>query len=235
MIMRGVMEEKTNRIVELLTSSVKPFQLLMGKIIGVGAVGLTQFILWMILIAIVYMAGIPVLAVVMGGNVPQMGQIKGNEVDPDTLLSFIKNIHQLPLTEMAILFPFYFLGGFLLYGALFAAVGAAVGEDGDQQSLIFPIMIPIIISIIIGGNVINNPDSRLGFWGSLIPFTSPVVMSTLLPFKPVWWQLALSIALLIGGFIFTTYIAGRIYRVGILMYGKKIRMKDLGRWIFAAG
>jgi ABC-2 type transport system permease protein len=121
----------------------------------------------------------------------------------------------------------------LLYGSLYAAVGAAMGEDSDQQSLMIPITVPIIISIIIAANIMNNPDSRLGFWGSIIPFTSPVVMCSLLPFRPEWWQIAISVVFLITGFIFTTYIAGRIYRVGILMYGKKVTLKEMGRWIFA--
>ncbi len=233
MIMKGVMEEKTNRIVEVLTSSVKPFQLLMGKIIGVGAVGLTQCILWVLLMALIFMVGLPLIGISAGSQASHMPQMKGADIDPDSFAAVIANISQLPLFEMAILFPVYFLGGFLLYGSLFAAVGAAMGEDGDQQSLMVPITIPIIISFGIALNVINNPDSPLGFWGSLIPFTSPVVMSSMLPFRPAWWQIMLSIALLIGGFIFTTYIAARIYRVGILMYGKKIRLKELGMWIFA--
>jgi ABC-2 type transport system permease protein len=219
--------------VEVLTSSVKPFQLLMGKIVGVGAVGLTQFILWMLLTAVVYMFALPLLGISMANNPAHMSQVSGAEVDPDNVMELIKNIHQLPLLQMGILFPFFFLGGFLLYGSLFAAVGAAMGEDGDQQSLMVPITVPIIISIFIAINVINNPDSKLGLWGSLIPFTSPVVMSTMLPFRPAWWQVGLSMIFLVGGFVLTTWVAARIYRVGILMYGKKIKMKEMARWVFA--
>lgn len=233
LIMRGVMEEKTNRIVEVLTSSVKPFQLLMGKIVGVGAVGLTQFILWMLLTAATYIFVLPVLGISVPHGHPYAAQANAPDIDPDTISGIVSNIHQLPLVEMGILFPFFFLGGFLLYGSLFAAIGAAMGEDGDQQSLVFPVTVPIIISFFIAMNVINNPDSKLGFWGSLIPFTSPVVMSAMLPFRPPWWQVALSMILLVAGFIFTTWIAARIYRVGILMYGKKIRLKEMGRWILA--
>lgn len=234
MIMKGVMEEKTNRIVEVLTSSVKPFQLLMGKIIGVGAVGLTQFILWGILTTCVYTIALPMLGIAVGSSQqPMPGQMQSSEVDPDILMSFAQNLKQLPLMQIMVLFPFYFLGGFLLYGSLFAAIGAAIGEDGDQQSLMIPVTVPIIISIFIAINVINNPDSTLGLWGSLIPFTSPVVMSALLPFSPPWWQIALSMLLLAGGFIFTTFIAARIYRTGILMYGKKIKIKEIARWIFS--
>ncbi len=233
MIMKGVMEEKTNRIVEVLTSSVKPFQLLMGKIIGVGAVGLTQFMLWGVIMFFMYTIVLPWLYLGLGNGTPPPTQMQGGEVDMDMIALIRQNISQLPLTQIMILFPIYFLGGFLLYGSLFAAIGAAMGEDGDQQSLMIPVTVPIIISIIIAINVINNPDSSLGLWGSLIPFTSPVVMSALLPFSPPWWQIALSMLLLIGGFVFTTFIAARIYRTGILMYGKKIKMKEIARWIFS--
>lgn len=234
MIMKGVMEEKTNRIVEVLTSSVKPFQLLMGKIIGVGAVGLTQFMLWGAIMFLLYTLVVPWLYLSLGnGAPPPATDMQGAEVDMDMIALVRHNISQLPLMQIMVLFPFYFLGGFLLYGSLFAAIGAAMGEDGDQQSLMIPVTVPIIISIIIAINVINNPDSSLGMWGSLIPFTSPVVMSALLPFSPPWWQIALSMLLLAGGFVLTTFIAARIYRTGILMYGKKIKMKEIARWIFS--
>lgn len=233
MIMKGVMEEKTSRIVEVLTSSVKPFQLLMGKIIGVGAVGLTQFILWIVLMfGVNIVAGI-IFGVALNSHQPTIGNMQSSGMDAEDIQLVMKNLSSLPFTQIIIFFPLYFVGGFLLYGSLFAAVGAAMGEDGDQQSLMVPITIPIIISIFIAINVINNPDSALGFWGSIIPFTSPVVMSALLPFRPEWWQIALSLFLLVGGFILTTYIAAKIYRMGILMYGKKITLKEIGRWIFA--
>jgi ABC-2 type transport system permease protein len=233
MIMKGVMEEKTSRIVEVLTSSVKPFQLLMGKIIGVGAVGLTQFILWIVLMfGVNVIVGI-IFGVTVGSQQPAMGTMQGTGIDADEMQLVMKNLSSLPFMQMAIFFPLYFLGGFLLYGSLFAAVGAAMGEDGDQQSLMVPITVPIIISIFIAINVINNPDSALGFWGSIIPLTSPVVMSALLPFRPAWWQIAMSLVLLAGGFVLTTYIAAKIYRVGILMYGKKISFKEMARWIFS--
>lgn len=233
MIMKGVQEEKTNRIVEVLTSSVKPFQLLMGKILGVGAVGLTQFILWMVFSVVVYFIGGLLLGPHLVANAGNIGTTANPNVDPDVVAGAIQGVRDLPLQQIFILFPLYFLGGFLLYGSLFAAIGAAMGEDSDQQSLMIPVTVPIIISILIAVNVINNPDSSLGFWGSIIPFTSPVVMSALLPFKPAWWQIALSLLLLVGGFILTTYVAAKIYRTGILMYGKKITMKELFRWILA--
>ncbi len=233
MIMKGVMEEKTNRIVEVLTSSVKPFQMLMGKILGVGAVGLTQFVLWILLMFGVNLISGAIFGIALSHPASGMGQLQNSGVEPDDILAITQNISSLPILQIVILFPLYFLGGFFLYGSLFAAVGAAMGEDGDQQSLMIPITIPIIIAIMIAINVINNPDSALGFWGSIIPFTSPIVMSALLPFRPEWWQIALSLVLLIGGFLLTTYVAAKVYRAGILMYGKKIKLKEIIRWIFS--
>ncbi len=234
MIMKGVQEEKTSRIVEVLTSSVKPFQLLLGKIMGVGAVGLTQFVLWILLTMVVSVVVLPVLGITMASNPAALNNMNTQDIDPDSLNMMLSQLPNLPVTQIFILFPLFYLGGFLLYGSLFAAVGAAMGEDGDQQSsLMIPVTVPIVISVFIAINVVNNPDSPLGFWGSVIPFTSPVVMSTMLPFNPGWKQIALSIALLIGGFILTTYIAAKIYRVGILMYGKKITLKEMARWVFS--
>lgn len=233
MIMKGVMEEKTNRIVEVLASSVKPFQLLMGKIIGVGAVGVTQFILWGILMAGTVFIIAPLLGLPMSSMQSMPSQPPVEAIDQDSVQALAQTFRSLPLMQILVFFPFYFLGGFLIYGSLFAAIGAAIGEDGDQQSLMIPVTVPIIISIFIAINVINNPDSALGMWGSLIPFTSPVVMSALLPFGPPWWQIALSLLFLVSGFVFTTFIAARIYRTGILMYGKKVKMKEIAKWIFS--
>ncbi|MFN8285199.1 MAG: ABC transporter permease [Chitinophagales bacterium] len=235
MIMKGVQEEKTNRVVEILTSSVKPFQLLMGKIMGVGAVGLTQFILWIVFITLINVAVLPILGMNMSHYSAPAGGMSGAEVDPDNVMEIVQGFKQLPFAQIVVVFPLLFLGGFLLYGSLFAAVGAAMGEDGDQQSLMVPLTVPIVVSILIAINVINNPDSALGFWGSIIPFTAPVVLSARLPFIHDWKQIALSLTLLFAGFLFTAFIAGRIYRIGILMYGKKIKLRDLLSWIFAKG
>ncbi len=236
MIMKGVQEEKTNRIVEVLTSSVKPFQLLMGKILGVGAVGLTQFVLWILLTFFVNIFVLPLLGITMADS-PSAAtmQSSGPEMDPESVQAMVYSLRELPFTQIILLFPLYFLGGFLLYGSLFAAVGAAMGEDSDQQSLMIPITLPIIISIFIAMNVVNNPDSSLGLWASLIPFSSPIVMSALLPFHQPVWKVALSLLLLIAGFVFTTFIAARIYRTGILMYGKKVKFIEILRWIFSKG
>ncbi len=235
MIMKGVMEEKTSRIVEVLTSSVKPFQLLMGKIIGVGAVGLTQFVLWIALMFLVNLIAGAIFGVALSSSSASAGALNSShaDIDMDEMQTIISNISTLPFRQIIIFFPVYFLGGFLLYGSLFAAVGAAMGDDGDQQSLMVPITIPIVLSVFIAINIVNNPDSSLGFWGSVIPFTSPVVMSALLPFNPVWWQILLSVLFLIGGFVATTYIAAKIYRTAILMYGKKVTIREMGNWIFS--
>ncbi len=236
MIMKGVQEEKSNRVVEILTSSVKPFQMLMGKILGIGAVGLTQFVLWVLLIIVINVFVMPLMGIAVGAHTPGPGAMQGaGQMDPDDIQKIWQGFHDLPLTQIAILFPLFFLGGFLLYGSLFAAIGAAIGEDGDQQSLMIPVTVPIVISIFIAINVIQNPDSPLGFWGSLIPFTSPVVMSAMLPFVHDWRHIAASLVLLVLGFLITVFIAGRIYRVGILMYGKKISLKEMVRWIFTKG
>jgi ABC-2 type transport system permease protein len=233
-IMKSVMEEKTNRIIEVLISSVKPFQLMMGKIIGVGAVGLTQFALWGVLMVGVQVILLPILGIHTASHMPTPGamEMAGSGAE-DQIGDFAKGFAALPFGQIALLFPLYFLGGFLLYGSLFAAVGAAIGEDGDQQSLVFPITIPIIVSIMIMINVLQNPDGSMGFWGSIIPFCSPVVMPALLPFKPDWWQIALSLVLLVLGFIGTTLLAAKIYRTGILLYGKKVNMKEILKWAFA--
>ncbi|MBX2903621.1 MAG: ABC transporter permease [Chitinophagales bacterium] len=230
MIMRGVKEEKTNRIVEVLISSVKPFQLMLGKIIGIGMVGLTQFVLWAILITLsnFFMAivlGITVNSPMAIPASPQAGNIDADEIR--LLLSHVSEIHFLPLT---LVFLFFFIGGFLLYGALFAAIGAAVNDDGEMQSLTLPVTIPIIVSIVLLSNVIGEPDGNIALWASIVPLSSPIIMPSIMPFEPPLWQILLSAILLVGGFLFTTWLAARIYRTGILMYGKKVTLKELLKW-----
>jgi len=232
MIMKSVQEEKTNRIVEVLASSVKPFQLLMGKILGVGAVGITQIVLWMALMFVVNIVVGVLFGISIGSQVQVPNTMPAGAMDADDLNRMMLNVSALPFKRIMILYPIYFLGGFLLYGSLFAAIGAAMGEDSDQQSLMLPVSLPIIISVIIAINVVNNPDSSLGFWASLIPFTSPVVMSAMLPLVNNWVQIAASLVLLVAGFLLTTFIAARIYRVGILMYGKKVKISEILRWVF---
>jgi ABC-2 type transport system permease protein len=234
-VMRSVMEEKSNRILEIMASSVKPFQLMMGKIIGVGMVSITQFILWAILIFITNL----ILTAVFSANLAEIQQlamsqsVNAQEQSPDQYeialaLASLKDINFL---QIGFLFLLYFLGGYLLYGALFAAIGAASGEEQDSQSLTFIVSLPIIISIFIMMTAIQEPENELAFWGSVIPFTSPVVMPALVPFGVPWWQIIASLLMLVAGFVFTTWLAAKIYRVGILMYGKKITIKELIRWL----
>jgi ABC-2 type transport system permease protein len=221
-VMMGVMEEKTNRIAEVIVSSVKPFQLMMGKILGIGLVCLTQVLLWIVFIFLIYNIS------TASGTSDAMSGIVGQIQDVLTGTN-------MPLILSC--FVFYLLGGFFFYSSLFAAVGSAVNEDmREAQSLSFPLMMPIIFSILIMGGVIRDPTGPLAFWGSMIPFTSPIIMMVRLPFgvpgTVPWWELALSMSILVGGFIFTSWFAGKIYRTGILMYGKKPSWKELIKWGF---
>ncbi len=214
--MRSVIEEKTSRIVEVIISSVKPFQLMMGKIIGVGAVGLTQFLIWIVLTLIIYQSGITIY----GGDMQQNNLMS-------MIVAMIATIN-FPLLLGA--FLFYFIGAYFFYGALFAAVGSAVDSDSDAQQFQLPITLPLILSIILLSAILRDPHGNLAFWASVIPFTSPVVMMMRIPFDPPAWQIALSMVMLVLGFIFTTWLAGRIYRVGILMHGTKVNYRILAKW-----
>ncbi|MGZ3859624.1 MAG: ABC transporter permease [Flavisolibacter sp.] len=241
MVMRGVMEEKTNRIAEVVISSVKPFQLMMGKIIGIGAVGLTQFLIWIVLIFGISSLMVSFIPADVLHQVQQQGtQLSGSAAQTSEAL---RTIASAKLSLSAVNWPmvigcfiFYFIGGYLFYAALFAAVGSAVNEDAqDAQSLTFPITMPIIIGIIIMMNSINDPTSSLAQWSSLIPFFSPIVMMSRIPFgvpdTVPYWQLGLSMVLLVAGFLFTTWLSAKIYRTGILLYGKKPTWKEMIKWI----
>ncbi len=250
-IMRGVIEEKTSRIIEVIISSVKPFQLMMGKVIGIAAVGLTQFLLWIVL-SLIVVSGVQAAFGVKPPPTPieQMASGRnaaiGEEIDDDAeaqaqddakaakmLSESMTAISNLNLPLILGCFLFYFLGGYLLYGSLFGAIGAAVDNETDTQQFMFPITIPLIISFIMSYTlVLKNPDGPVAFWMSIIPLTSPIVMMVRVPFGVPAWELLLSMALLALGFIFTTWIASRIYRIGILMYGKKINYKELSKWLF---
>ena len=241
MVMRGVMEEKTNRIAEVIISSVKPFQLMLGKIIGIGAVGLTQFFIWIILISI--------LSIIFTSSIPpellqqvrdaQQGAPGSLQQTSEAMQNMAEIKNQLTTINWPIVvscFIFYFLGGYLFYASLFAAVGSAVNEDAqDAQSLSLPITLPIILAIIIMVNSINDPSSSLATWSSIIPFFSPIVMMSRIPFgvpdTVPYWQLGLSILLLVAGFLFTTWLSAKIYRTGILLYGKKPSWKEMIKWI----
>jgi ABC-2 type transport system permease protein len=240
-VMRGVIEEKTSRIVEIIISSVKPFQLMLGKIVGIALVGLTQFLLWIaltgIIISIAQVALNQTIDVADTATIEEVMKEQGaGNVDTANMGQQIQAIiDEIPIVTLLISFLFYFLGGYLLYGALFAAIGSAVDSEADTQQFMMPITIPLIFSFVVAQSVIQNPDGAMAFWLSLFPLTSPVIMMVRIPFGVETWELLLSMFLLVLGFIGTTWIAGRIYRTGILMYGKKINYKELWKWLFYKG
>jgi ABC-2 type transport system permease protein len=215
-VMRGVIEEKTNRIIEVVISSVKPFQLMLGKIIGVGLVGLTQFGAWIILSVI---------------STKIAGHALNSPASPMT--GALAVLQTIPFGYIMGCFIFYFLSGYLLYAALFAAVGSAVDSETETQQFMFPITLPLLFTYFLSVSVLfRAPDSTLAVWLSMIPFTAPIAMMVRIPFDPPPWQVALSMCMMVIGFLFTTYVAARIYRVGILMYGKKASYKELVKWFF---
>lgn len=233
-VMRGIIEEKTSRIVEVVISSVKPFQLMMGKIIGIGLVGLTQFMLWIVLSASLMTVATTILfkdkVEQVKSEMPMSKQVEAVSNNGPGM-DIVKAVQTVQWTYILPVFIIFFLGGYMLYSALFAAVGSAVDSDTETQQFMLPITLPLLFTYIMSFSfIVNNPDSSLSFWLSIIPFTSPIAMMVRLPFGVPNWELALSIFLLIGGFIFTTWVASRIYRVGILMYGKKVSFKELGKW-----
>ena len=242
-VMKGVIEEKTNRIIEVLVSSVKPFQFLLGKIIGVAAVGLVQFLIWvvfgLVLILVMqtfFLPGIDLEALRNAGNLAgglpdiagtgnlsaekmQIIQKVAMTIDPIFIIKFLAS------------FLFYFIGGYLLYASLFAAIGAAVDNETDSQQFLTPLSIILVIGLYIGFAAMKSPESPMVFWSSLIPFTSPIVMLVRIPFGVPTWEILTSMALLIVSFIFFTWLSGKIYRIGILMYGKKVTWKELYKWL----
>ena len=236
MVMRGVMEEKTSRIVEIIISSVKPTQLMMGKIIGIALVGFTQFALWVSLTFVISSVATTLLVNPADINPADMANgsemlIQEAEMNQVGFASVFEQLESINITFLLVMFLFYFIGGYLMYGSLFAAVGSAVDSETDSQQFMLPITLPLIFSFIALQTILENPDSSLAFWCSIIPFTSPIVMMGRLPFDPPLWEIGLSMVLLIFGFIFTSWLAGRIYRVGILMYGQKVNYKILWKWI----
>lgn len=247
-VMRGVLEEKTNRVVEVIISSVTPFQLMMGKIIGIALIGLTQFVAWLILtIGISTMAqqvfltpGINAATVAAPANImdnlpeshaqPSAGEVDNNEM-AQIVSKVLNQLAQINIPLVIGAFIFYFLGGYLLYGSLFAAIGAAVDNETDTQQFMLPITIPLIIGLFVMINSFLNPSGKLAVWFSLIPLTSPIVMMARIPFGVPVIQLLSSVALLIVTFMGTVWLAGKIYRTGILMYGKKVSYGELWKWI----
>ncbi|MFN5627778.1 MAG: ABC transporter permease [Bacteroidota bacterium] len=240
-VMRGVIEEKSNRIIEVIISSVKPFELMMGKIIGIACVGLLQFLLWVILtfgfssMAMNFFASKNYNAKTVEETFKSNSPVQQNISEPEIDISASETLQSLAKIDFVLiisLFIFYFLGGYLLYGALFAAIGAAVDNEADTQQFILPITAPLIIAFIAAQVVIKDPESQMAFWFSIIPFTSPVVMMVRIPFGIPIWQVGFSMILLVAGFILTTWFAAKIYRTGILMYGKKPTFKELSKWLF---
>ncbi len=251
-VMRGVMEEKVSRIVEVIISSVKPFQLMMGKVIGVGLVGLTQFVAWLILGYFAFSieskyaqsqitnpanynaqqtmkTGMPT----QDANTAQMSQVTAPKSAFVTgFMGIYKNLSDTNWLLILPCFLFYFLAGYVLYSALFAAIGSAVDQETDSQQFMLPVTAPLILSYLVMFNIVRDPHSSMAFWFSIFPLTSPIAMMARIPFGISVWELALSMILLIASILGTVWLAGRIYRVGLLMYGKKVTYKELGKWLF---
>ena len=207
MVMRGVIEEKSNRIIEVMVSSVRPFQLMMGKIIGIAMVALTQFLMWVVLTLIFY------------NNIPTGSN------------NIFLNVADIVSPSIILIFMLFFIGGYLLYASMYAAIGSMVESESETQQISLPITIPLIFAMIILTHVITYPNSSLSFWASIIPFTSPIVMMTRIPFGVPMWEIIVSLVILFGSFMGVGYLASRIYRVGILMYGKKPSFKELIKWL----
>lgn len=237
MVMQGVMEEKTNRIVEVMISSVKPFDLMMGKIIGIGLVGITQMFLWGVLTTV--LVSVSLLFFGASANPTEMmaTQMTNGMIDPaltqgsETSIMIQQILNSINFGEIGICFVLYFIGGYLLYAAMFSAIGSALEQQEDSQQFITPIMLIMAFSLYAGIYSMNNPDGPLAFWCSLIPFTAPIVMMVRLPFDVPIWQLIVSFATLFLTAIVIVWLSAKIYRTGILMYGKKPSVKEMIKWI----
>jgi ABC-2 type transport system permease protein len=240
MVMRSVMEEKTNRIVEVMMSSVRPFQLMLGKIVGSAGVGTTQLILWAILNTLVFIGVSSLIGVDAASTQPGMNGVP-NGMDAaqaqDLFPQIMDEIARQNWWYIVVVTILFFIGGYFLYASMFAALGSAVGDDmGEGQSLTFPVMLPIIIAFLIMTSVVMRaPNSPLAVFASLFPLFSPIVMPGRLAFDPPLWQVVLSIVILLGTAVFFVWLSGRIYRVGILMYGKKVTGKEIWKWLFYKG
>ena len=228
MVLQSVSEEKSNRIVELMVSSVKPFQLMMGKIIGIGLVGVFQVLIWAVIIASVMAIGGTMTGVAMFGS-GDMTAMQGADMDAGMKIFAI--ISQLPLLEIISLFVLYFVGGYLLYASILAALGASVNDQQDTGQMMMPVMIVMVFAFYVGFYSSMNPDGPMAFWCSFVPFTSPIVMMVRIPFGVPLYQEIISVALLYATAIALTYLGSRIYRIGILMYGKKPSFKEIFKWL----
>lgn len=236
-VLRGVIEEKTNRIIEIIISSVKPFELMMGKIVGIALVGLTQFLLWIVLTIGIYLvaSGILIGPEVMSpsGTVmtEEISQITETTQGQDIMLEAVNMVQSINFGAILWSFLFYFVFGYLLYAAMFAAIGGMVDNETDSNQFSTVVSLPLMVAIVCSTAMVNNPDSSLGLWLSMIPFTSPISMMIRIPFGVPYWQVAVSLILLILTFILITWLAGKIYRTGILMYGKKPSFKEIWKWL----
>lgn len=240
MVMRSVMEEKTNRIVEVMMSSVRPFDLMMGKIIGAGLVGLTQVVAWVVLSGLVSFL-VPLVVGIDPAQMQPPVAASGEAIDPDmvqdTGMRIMAELSKQNWPLLVGAFIVYFLGGYFIYASMFAAVGSAMGDDlGEGQSLTLPATLPLILAFyIVSMAGWRNPDSGLMVFSSIFPLFSPIAMPFRLAFNPPWWQVAISLFLVVASAVFFVWLAGRIYRVGILMYGKKVTMKEMWKWMFYRG
>jgi ABC-2 type transport system permease protein len=228
-VMRGVIEEKTSRVIEIMVSSVRPFEMMSGKILGIGLVALLQFTVWISLGSLFYLITVqlfidPQLA---ASNLSSAGS---NALPDNAMLSLYSSLQSIDFLGIIFSFIFYFIFGYLLYAALFAAVGSAVDKESDSQQFMLPITIPLILSLIVILRALDNPDGDIAFWFSMIPLSSPLVMMARLPFGVEPWELALSMVILLISFVLLTMFAAKIYRIGILMYGKKPTFTELLRW-----
>ena len=235
-VMQGVAEEKTNRIIEVIVSSVKPFQLMMGKIIGVSLVALTQFVLWIVLTGALYLGfsafmGLSNPEMLSSGTVMAQQISNENVVNNESVQSILQIVHSIDFGTIIATFLIFFILGYLLYATLYAAIGSLVDNNTDAQQFTLPVTVPLIIAIISSFYIVNNPDSSLSVWLSMIPFTSPISMMVRIPFGVPIWQIVLSIVLLAGTFVLMTWVAAKIYRTGILMYGKKLSYKEIFKWL----
>lgn len=229
MVMQAVQEEKKSRVVEVMVSSVKPVDLLIGKIVGVGLVGITQLVIWTVLTLVLF------LGVSFVYNTPEQAQLMAQagsmgmgDIDVNNIMESIVSLNWV---EIIIYFFVFFIGGYILYASLFAAIAAAVDSEEDTNQFMMPITILIVFAFFAGIYSIDNPDGPLAFWTSLFPFTAPIVMMVRIPFGIPFWQLLLSLVLLYGTFILVSIAAAKIYRVGILMYGKKPTFKEMMKWM----
>ena len=235
-VMQGVAEEKNNRIIEVIISSVKPFQLMMGKIIGVSLVALTQFVMWILLTIVLYVGfsafiGISHPDLISAGTVMSQ-EITANDImNNESVQSILQIVHSIDFSTIIVSFLIFFVLGYLLYATLYAAIGSLVDNNTDSQQFMLPITVPLMIAFISTFYIVNNPDSSLSVWLSMIPFTSPISMMVRIPFGVPIWQIVVSVLLLAGTFVLMTWVAAKIYRTGILMYGKKLSYKEVFKWL----